>query len=88
MPTAALADTGLDKVLVSVWLLTVVKTGKELGFESVEEAEVECRNAGVDGMSMIDVGASAGGRRRGMKVRGTRMLGPQGSPALTHSRHR
>jgi hypothetical protein len=32
---------------------------------------------------MIDVGANAGGRRRGMKVRGTRTLGPQGSPALT-----
>ena len=59
MPTAALADTGLDKVLVSVWLLTVVKTGKELGFESVEEAEVECRNVGVDGTS-IEFGASAG----------------------------
>jgi hypothetical protein len=42
VPTAALVDTGLDKVLVSVWLLTVVKKGKELEFESVEEAEVEC----------------------------------------------
>ena len=87
MATAAdLAEAGLDKGVPSVWLGAVVKTGKEL-FESVDEAEVKCGSVGVDGASIIDEGAKAAGRRRGRKVRGTQTLGPQGSPALLHSRH-
>jgi hypothetical protein len=62
---ADLAEAGLDKGVPSVWLRAVVKTGKELLFESVDEAEVECGSVGVDGASIIDEGAKAAGRRRG-----------------------
>ena len=80
------AETGLDKGVPSVWLCAVMKTGKESLFESVDEAEVECGSVDV-ACTSIDEGAKAAGRRRGMKVRGTRTLGPQGSPALIHSWH-